>query len=466
MSEEKKHINFTAADIEKYHRGQLTAKEMHELEKAALDDPFLADALEGYTTIGVNATADTDELKKRLAARLEGGKIIEIGAGNKTNSPWLRVAVMIIIVAGAGLLLYQFAFNNKKENSIAKTEPKVTEEIKTADSNQTVSSTLTDTARSKATNIAREKETIASGKGQSKEVTLSNQSNGFSSIKNDSVKYYYSSPVDREVSSASVSPEAPAGLFNKKNEEKNDDALAKRKLIEKAAGIKKDVDGDGVMDKTEPQKAEGFYSNNSFAKIAPAQNQRNNYFSGRITDPNNNPLPFANVTNTRDNVGTYADAKGNFNLISPDSVLNVQIRSVGFDNNNVQLRGNTTSNQVVMQEDKSLNEVVISNKKPNANRSRDANMKLEEPEPADGWDNYDTYLSNNLNVPDEVKTKRISSGEVEVSLEVDKNGEPINIKVEKSLCAKCDKEAIRLVKEGPKWKRKTKNGRTIVTIPF
>ena len=43
---------FTASDIEKYHKGQLSAKERHDLEKAALDDPFLADALEGYSTAG------------------------------------------------------------------------------------------------------------------------------------------------------------------------------------------------------------------------------------------------------------------------------------------------------------------------------------------------------------------------------------------------------------------------------
>ena len=53
-------------------------------------------------------------------------------------------------------------------------------------------------------------------------------------------------------------------------------------------------------------------------------------------------VPFANVTNVQDNAGTYTDAKGNFNLTYPDTVLNVQVRSVGFENNNVQLRNNCT----------------------------------------------------------------------------------------------------------------------------
>ena len=198
------------------------------------------------------------------------------------------------------------------------------------------------------------------------------------------------------------------------------------------------------------------------------QNQATNVFRGRVTDADNNGVPFANVTNVQDNnAGTYTDARGFFNLTYPDSVLTVQVRSIGFENNNVQLRNAVPNNQVVLQDDrKNLSEVVLSKQKPNATaRSRDGNMNLEEPEPADGWDKYDTYLTNNLQVPEDLKNRQ-SSGEVQVSFEVDKKGEPTNIKVEKSLCAKCDKEAIRLVKEGPKWKRKAKKGRTTVTIYF
>lgn len=61
-------------------------------------------------------------------------------------------------------------------------------------------------------------------------------------------------------------------------------------------------------------------------------------------------------------------------------------------------------------------------------------MQLEEPEPADGWDNYDSYLVNNVKLPDEYVTKQQGGGEVQVSFEVDKNGEPVNFKIEKSLC--------------------------------
>jgi hypothetical protein len=156
--------------------------------------------------------------------------------------------------------------------------------------------------------------------------------------------------------------------------------------------------------------------------------------------------------------------------VSPDTVLNVQVRSLGFENNNVQLRGLAANNQIMMQEDRSLSARVLDTVKRNISRSRNNTMTFEEPEPADGWDSYGSYLVNNLNVPetfDIKKTGETAGNIVEVSFEVNKNGDPVNIKVEKSLCDKCDKEAVRLIKDGPKWKRKAKKGkRTTVAVPF
>jgi hypothetical protein len=69
VSEEKNIINYTAADIEKYWKGTLSAAEMHAMEKAAMDDPFLADALEGYKNINL-ADAGLDSLKENLIKEL------------------------------------------------------------------------------------------------------------------------------------------------------------------------------------------------------------------------------------------------------------------------------------------------------------------------------------------------------------------------------------------------------------
>jgi hypothetical protein len=46
MNNELNHIqNYSADDIRRYWNNQMSPAEMHALEKAAMDDPFLADAL-------------------------------------------------------------------------------------------------------------------------------------------------------------------------------------------------------------------------------------------------------------------------------------------------------------------------------------------------------------------------------------------------------------------------------------
>ena len=59
------------------------------------------------------------------------------------------------------------------------------------------------------------------------------------------------------------------------------------------------------------------------------------------------------------------------------------------------------------------------------------------------------YLEENLIRPND-ESKDVK-GEVVLSFFVDKEGRPQNITVVHGLCESADKEAIRLVKEGPKW---------------
>ena len=115
-----------------------------------------------------------------------------------------------------------------------------------------------------------------------------------------------------------------------------------------------------------------------------------------------------------------------------------------------------------MQEDKTAPDRIISYQKPDTNRTR-GSMKFEEPEPADGWINYNTYIANNIQMPDN-SVKRSS---LQLSFDVDQNGDPVDVRVEKSLCQKCDEEAARLIKQGPKWKKKDKKSKRVtVAVPL
>lgn len=475
--------SFSAADIEKYHQGLLSNAERHAMEKAALEDPFLADAMEGYAIAGVQAQKDIALLKKRLAEKTstEESKVVSMTGGRKNGFPWFRAAAAVLIIGGAGLLANQFLFNKEKEE-IAQVKP-ATVTTKATDTVVTEKASTGATAVIPVENAPTTKNTITintnkdNPAGESKPVPVVTGGNS-------NTKGLDMSIPDNGVTSRPAAPVAaePGRQFDA---EKVDDAVAKRNVENKAAvqqdmadakKIQANKDFAAANRAKEEVEASNFkkVNNNNVAASRKAdeqyyRNQTNNVFRGRVTDANNVGIPFANVTNVEDKAGTYADADGFFNLTSPDSVLTVQIRSIGFENNQTQLRNAAPTNQVVLRDDRrSLSETVISNQKPNAAaRNRDLNKTLQEPEPADGWDNYDTYLANNLEVPDDLKSKQNNAGSVQLSFEVDKNGEPVNIKVEKSLCSKCDKEAIRLVKDGPKWKRAaSKKGRTTVTINF
>ena len=114
MSDPSKYHSFTAADIERYHNGTMPAAERHALEKAALDDPFLADALEGYALTST-PVADIAAIKERLEEKHKR-KIIPLFS---KNYKWLQIAALFLLLAGSGWFLYKADFFNKKEIAVA-----------------------------------------------------------------------------------------------------------------------------------------------------------------------------------------------------------------------------------------------------------------------------------------------------------------------------------------------------------
>lgn len=92
-------------------------------------------------------------------------------------------------------------------------------------------------------------------------------------------------------------------------------------------------------------------------------------------------------------------------------------------------------------------------------------------EPLDGWSNYNTYVYNNQRNTGTgagfTNRKQQSTKEVQLSFDVNPDGTITNIKVLESNCKSCNEEAIRLLKEGPRWKsRSGKKETSRFTIRF
>lgn len=440
MSEERNIIYFTAADIEKYWNGKLSAAEMHALEKAAMDDPFLADALEGYKNVSLPDPA-LDELKEKIDRRV--GAFVPVINQKRNRFTWTRAAAAIIMIVGTGLLVQQLFFN-RNESSIAlsdekekQSEPVVTNQSAKPDTIYKDVQAVQDTSTKQ-----REKISINSGVGS------------FANSTADTMKKAGSDVVFKKNESENVPAVAFEASANseRKSEPTKEKADFGKTLNDSTALYDKKIEGALSVPKSQANRS--FYENDRFMAL-------NNSYNYRVVDAQNNPVPFANVMNTRDNVGTYTDIRGNFNLVSSDSILNVQIRSLGYNSTNYKLvPSKTQPGDLVLKEDERL-ETVVQNRKVVGSLSRKDSADIEEPEV--GWGNYNTYVANNIQIP-ETRAKNTRS-EVELSFDIDKTGQPINIKVTRSSqCKECDEEAKRLLKEGPKWKRKGKKSKATISI--
>ena len=112
MKENNKKYN--AVDFARYHSGAMSPEEMHALEKAALEDPFLADALDGYV-YSKDAEEELKQIRMRLEEKRNQKKVFTISS--LSSGTWWKIAAMFILFAGAGY--YFYATNAKKETSLA-----------------------------------------------------------------------------------------------------------------------------------------------------------------------------------------------------------------------------------------------------------------------------------------------------------------------------------------------------------
>ncbi len=458
MSEEKNIVNYTAADIEKYWSGQLSAKEMHALEKTAMDDPFLADALEGYKNTN-QTDVDLDSLKEKLDKRV--GAVIPLLNLKRKRFTWVRAAAAIIIIIGVGLLVQQLVFNKQTEGSMAVLEKGDKESVSTSKNDAIKRDSITGGYKNQ---LQTNSDTLINNQRQKTFITPNSGSSLFATTDTSKIS---TKPDDvvKNADEKNVPADNVQALANaeKKEESVKSEADFGRTLNDSASDFKARRLS-ASMSAVKPKANDGYFYNDRLNNVG-----LNNSYNYRVVDPQNNPVPFANVLNTRDNIGTYTDIRGNFNLLSSDSVLNVQIRSLGYNAtnykivpNNVQSGYDASKVDLVLKEDAGIERFAQQNRKVVSSVSRKDSAEIVEPEV--GWGNYNTYVANNIQIPGNVRPKN-SQSDVELSFDIDKTGQPVNIKVTKSSqCKECDEEAKRLLKDGPRWKRKGKKSKATISI--
>lgn len=105
------------SDIERYLQHKMTQQEMYNFEKALMNDPFLADALEGYSrSDAALAGRHLSDIESRLSGRKEKVKVVVMPL-QKTG--WWKIAAVVLAVASGGIFTYSLLTTNTVEKNVA-----------------------------------------------------------------------------------------------------------------------------------------------------------------------------------------------------------------------------------------------------------------------------------------------------------------------------------------------------------
>jgi hypothetical protein len=460
MNGKEKNIIYTAKDIEQYLAGNMSAQQMHAMEKAALDDPFLAEAMEGY-----EAVKDKEWNNQLVALREQisnKGRVAKVIPLHKSKNNWWKASAAVLII-GTGATLTFISNQDKKavtgQEQIAQNVPVISDSITQNHIQSPVS--VTQSLNPNASATKEDKKAIAGT-----ETRVENNGNN------------PSQEIIAEPGALVLKPVVPA-TSNATTADGKVVILAPAANNKTTYAENADVAKDINSEKNKPaakQAAEAEASvtrqKNQGLSAAKKEAMLNNFFTAQVVADDNTPLPFTNISIKKENFGTYADANGIVRLVSTDSVLNVEVKSVGYLPAVYTLRNNQTQAKIILHEDEAAfkGKTVISKaSKNNTQKSRRATLLTDSAvnvEPADGWDNYNTYVANNLDIP-EAMLKSDLHGEVELTFDVKSNGTISNIRVNKSLGTEYDDAAKRLLQEGPQWKvKKGKKTSASVKVQF
>ena len=400
-----------------YIRGLRKGKEAHRLEKESMQDPFLADAMDGYNQVEGNHEQRIEKLRMQVSAH----------SAKKKSTYAITWSIAACLIIGFGISSY-FLFLKKS----------MTDEVFIAE--ESVSTKLAEPAAPPTPAIPATPTVPATPQ---KEIALAT-----TKVKTDStpISEITARQADKkdmiaEIQTTSQPQGAPVAAVPMMEE-----------VSEETAALQEVVATIDTFESESDKKMK-------LAKVATILPQ-NNMIKGRVTDEKGEPLIGASVTYKGTNIGTITNMNGEFSLVKKDDKKRLTAEYIGYDP--VEIRVDTSRTMLIaMNENKqTLNEVVVvgygaKKNKKSTTLGSDAKVKEQTEkeitlQPVIGKRSYQKYLKENLVRPADEKCAQVK-GKVVLTFLVNKEGRPFYIKVKESLCESADKEAIRLIQEGPDW---------------
>ncbi len=421
-------------DIEKYLKGELTPAERNALERKALHDPFLADALEGAEQIKAS------DFSKDVAALNEGI------AGKKSVSVWrwpARIAAGLAFIVVSTFIIWTVLQTEQPQDlALEKSEPAATPPV-SSDSITPATGILSSppVEQPSAGPTLRDKDVATRSSSPSKIKTNPQQAAaGESDTKSEHVDALVVAEAE-ELKAAE--PAAEAKTIEKEiavSRAKVEDDQPGSKMLAKRNDADKKKDAPAKPGSA-PAGAES--RDAGFTYSLPA-----NVIRGQVTSAEDgSPLPGVNVIIKNSTIGTSTDEKGNYQITTNDSNPTLVYSFIGLQSTVVKADKEEMNVQMTL-DAAQLSEIVVTGSGVQSGETLPPTVDLAHPEI--GNRAFKQYLEKNIRYPEEAKTKKIE-GRVTVEFTIEPNGALTNFNIIRGIGSGCDEELIRLIKEGPKW---------------
>lgn len=407
----------------------MTPSERHDLERRALDDPFLADAIEGAEKIDPQFFSDdVAEIQKHAKP------------GRPLFTP-LRMAAGIIAIAVASFIVYQFSIDQQPE-------------LLTLDNE---SSTMTgDSLKDKLA------EPLTQPEDQS-EVREQEGEGGEDVKPEDQVTR---EKEDERTTIAQVTPsddrteqpvEAQEADIKAEEREaaKEAFALQAEETRERVAATQP------VVQPTPSVAGAGATADKKMAR-AKSATASSGVVQGRVTSAEDGSgLPGVNVVVKGTTTGTVTDATGHYQIETGMTQPTLLFSFIGLQSMEVQATENKTVDVALPVDAAQLSEVVVTGYGVTGGKDTYEGVAnyptLQLTQPVGGKEQFQAYLAQNVQYP-QAAIENKAEGRVTVQFTVGADGTLKDFVTIRDIGHGCAEELIRLIKEGPAWTPTQRNG--------
>lgn len=435
-------------DIEKYLRGELSPAEMHALEKEALNDPFLSEALEGIEQAGAdNFLYDLHQLNRSVHDRARRSS----RKNNKVIRIWgwtAAVAATIMLIAVSGFLVINILREQRaREQSMNKTPDAPKETPPTKD---TISASSSESAGLPLV-TEEDKEEVQKPTPRKKP----------SAPKDTSAPLTKPAEHEPVVADVTVQKDAPSGEVLARDAADDDksknDAQAERQEVARAEEAKKAVAGEAVAAEREKSRAfdgraAGVAVQRGAAPSAQVMPREPMVVKGKVTDERGDELPGVNVVVDGTDIKAVTDAEGRYELSLPDKDQKLTFSFIGFESKQVDVKDPSATDVTLEEDIATLSEVVVTGYAKGQRTSNDASFRSAEP--TVGKNDFKNYLANSVKYPRQAIENK-TEGKVTVRFTVEPTGQLTDFEVVKGIGSGCEEELIRAIQQGPYWKPST-----------